>query len=169
MAGARAGSSHGDRCGGPSVNEPRDGRRRYKRQWTATFNKAARSQKAQHSPTAMLLRRLFAVTLASWAAPATCSYVASLTPNAQALLNESMSWMDTFYDAAAGYLYGVSAATALRHETRSSAWYAIGLLARNEGDDVANADKILTNIVDAQFKDPAEQWSAAFSCRPLPH
>jgi len=81
-----------------------------------------------------------------------------LPHNAQQLLNESMSWMDTFYDQAAGYLYDLSATTALRHETRSSAWYALGLLARNEQDDAQQAAQIITNVIDGQFKDLAEQW-----------
>ena len=75
-----------------------------------------------------------------------------------------MNWMDTFYDSSAGYLHALSASTALRHDTRSSAWYAIGLLARNQGDDVANAEKIFTNIVAGQYKDPTEQWSVCLSC-----
>lgn len=87
-----------------------------------------------------------------------CSYVNSLSTNAQEVLNQSMSWMDGYYDTTAGYLYSVDAAAALRHDTRSSAWYAVGLLARNQGDDVNNAEKILTNIVHGQYKDPAEQW-----------
>lgn len=66
--------------------------------------------------------------------------------------------MDSFYDPSAGYLFDESAATALRHETRSSAWYAVGLLARNNGTDVEEALKILTNVVNAQFKDPRDQW-----------
>lgn len=86
------------------------------------------------------------------------SYVERMPLNAQGLLNESMSWMDNFYDPEAGYLYAVSGASALRHETRSSAWYAVGLLARNEGEDVQEALKILTNVVDGQFKNPEEQW-----------
>jgi hypothetical protein len=71
-----------------------------------------------------------------------------------------MSWMDGYYDPAAGYLYSLDAAAALNHDTRSSAWYAVGLLARNEGDgeDVHNAEKILTNIVLGQYKDPTQQW-----------
>jgi len=102
-------------------------------------------------------------TLAVCAGQASCSYVQSLSSNAQGVLNESMSWMDGFYDTDAGYLYSLDASAALRHDTRSSAWYAIGLLARNEGDDVANAEKILTAIVDGQYKDPAEQWYVALT------
>jgi hypothetical protein len=75
-----------------------------------------------------------------------------------------MGWMDNFYDPAAGYLYDLSSSTALRHETRSSAWYAIGLLARNSGNDVAEALKIITNIIHGQFKDPKDQW---FVVQPL--
>lgn len=89
---------------------------------------------------------------------ASCLYVNSLSINAQEVLNQSMSWMDGYYDTAAGYLYNLDAAAALRHDTRSSAWYAVGLLARNQGDDVKNAEKILANIVHGQYKDPAEQW-----------
>jgi Tfp pilus assembly protein PilE len=102
-------------------------------------------------------KQLLAV-LATCASQASCSYVGSLSTNAQGVLNESMSWMDEYYDRTAGYLYSLDAAAALRHDTRSSAWYAIGLLARNEGDDVSNAEQILTNIIHGQYKDPTEQW-----------
>ncbi|KAK8075330.1 hypothetical protein PG997_009993 [Apiospora hydei] len=78
-----------------------------------------------------------------------------MSPNAQGLLNESMAWMDTFYDSELGYLYDVEGGAALRHETRSSAWYALGLLARN---DSTEAEHIITNIIGAQFKDPSRQW-----------
>ena len=88
----------------------------------------------------------------------TSSYISTLPLNAQGLLKESMEWMDGYYDPSAGYLFDESGATALRHETRSSAWYAVGLLARNNGTDVEEALKILTNVVNAQFKDPRDQW-----------
>jgi len=106
----------------------------------------------------MLSRKHILAVLAVCTNQVSCSYVSSLSTNAQGVLNESMSWMDGYYDGAAGYLYSLDAAAALRHDTRSSAWYAIGLLARNEGDDVNNAEKILTNIIDGQYKDPVEQW-----------
>ncbi|KAM0720736.1 hypothetical protein Q7P37_004873 [Cladosporium fusiforme] len=81
-----------------------------------------------------------------------------LPANAQNLLDESMRWMDTFYDSSESYLYDTSAITALRHETRSSVWYALGLLARNKKDDVHQAESIISNTVKAQFKEPSEQW-----------
>ena len=88
----------------------------------------------------------------------TSSYVKSLPKNAPSLLTESMDWLDGYYDPSAGYLFDVSSTSALRHETRSSAWYAIGLLARNEGKDVEYAMDIITNVIAGQFKDPEDQW-----------
>lgn len=86
------------------------------------------------------------------------SYVSSLSSSAQELFTESMSWLDTFYDSEAGYLYDLSAQTALDHETRSSAWYALGLLARSENDDAQQAEKIVNNIIYGQFKNESQQW-----------
>ncbi|KAI3337647.1 hypothetical protein HD806DRAFT_46620 [Xylariaceae sp. AK1471] len=94
------------------------------------------------------------------------SYVTTLSPNAQQMFNESMSWMDNYYDTSAGYLYNFGATSALRHETRSSAWYALGLLARNAGSDVTEAEKIITNIITGQYKDPAEQWYGDYQQEP---
>lgn len=82
----------------------------------------------------------------------------SLSDNAQQLLSQSMNWMDIYYDNSAGYLYDVSGTAALRHETRSSAWYALGLLARNDGDDVRNAEIIIRNVIEGQYKNVSEQW-----------
>lgn len=89
-----------------------------------------------------------------------CAYISSLPSNAQGLFNESMNWLDTYYDASYGYLYDVNAQSALHHETRSSVWYATGLLARNQGDDVANAERIIRNVIEGQYKNPSEQWYA---------
>jgi hypothetical protein len=77
---------------------------------------------------------------------------------AKSLLTESMDWMDVYYDPSAGYLYDFSGAVGLTHETRSSAWYALGLLARNKGRDKLEADKILRNVISGQYKNPADEW-----------
>jgi hypothetical protein len=78
-------------------------------------------------------------------------------PFATSLLHESMRWMDMYYDTQRGYLFSLSAA-ALTHETRASAWYAAGLLARNENDDVDQAIRIVKNVVGGQFKNESLQW-----------
>ena len=87
-----------------------------------------------------------------------CSYISQLPSEAQALFNESINWLDTYYDENIGYLYSLSGQTALHHDTRSSVWYAVGLLGRNQGSDVTNAAKIIGNVVSGQYKNPAEQW-----------
>ncbi|KAF2706867.1 hypothetical protein K504DRAFT_437848 [Pleomassaria siparia CBS 279.74] len=83
----------------------------------------------------------------------------------QSLLRESMNWMDMYYDADAGYLFSLSA-QALTHETRASAWYASGLLARNEGDDAEQAAKIIRNVIDGQHKNISSQWFGDYQIYP---
>lgn len=82
------------------------------------------------------------------------SPLASLAPNSLDLFSKTMAFLDEFYDPVAGYLYDLSSAEGLRHESRQSVFYSLGLLARNEGDDAANAAKILYNIVAGQNTDP---------------
>ncbi|KAI1873849.1 uncharacterized protein JN550_003118 [Neoarthrinium moseri] len=74
------------------------------------------------------------------------------------LFQESMSFLDDIYDPAAGYMYDFSSGGALTHTTRSSPWYAAGLLQRNRGDDREQAIKILKNVIGDQYKDPSSQW-----------
>ncbi|KAK2624550.1 hypothetical protein QTJ16_006500 [Diplocarpon rosae] len=100
--------------------------------------------------------------------PSACSsdYVNTLPENARGLFTESMIWLDGYFDPREGYLFQVDAASALRHETRSSAWYAVGLLARNQGQDTQYAEQIITNIISGQFKDPKDQWYGGYQKEP---
>lgn len=77
-----------------------------------------------------------------------------------------MAYLDNYWDPKAGYLFNPNAPAALRHETRLSSWYAIGLLARNQGDDVLNAERVLTDIIHGQYKDPADQWYGTYQKEP---
>ncbi|KAH7148248.1 hypothetical protein EDB81DRAFT_688108 [Dactylonectria macrodidyma] len=94
------------------------------------------------------------------------STVGSMSSNTRQMFTECMDWMDTFYDSEAGYLYDFSAAAATRHETRSSAWYAFGLLARNQDNDVAEAKKIIKNIISGQYLVPSEEWYGDYQKEP---
>jgi hypothetical protein len=80
--------------------------------------------------------------------------------HARELLDQSMQWLDGFYDPRFGYLHDVSGSNAMRHNTRSSSWYALGLLARNgnDGDDVVQAETVIAKLAQGQFKDPRKQW-----------
>ena len=86
--------------------------------------------------------------------------------NAASLLSKSMSWMDTLYDPTHGYLFA-STAGALQHETRSSSWYAVGLLARNADGDAAEAAKVIRNIISGQFQNASEQWYGDYTTYPI--
>lgn len=79
------------------------------------------------------------------------------------LLHESMNWLDRFYDNDKGYLFSLDAA-ALTHETRASVWYAAGLLARNEPDDVEQAVRIVKSVIGGQFKNESQQW---YECKQI--
>jgi hypothetical protein len=61
------------------------------------------------------------------------------------------------HDQERAYLFDLDS-MALVHDTRSSAWYAAGLLARNRADDVEQAVRIVTNIIGGQFKNESLQW-----------
>ncbi|KAB8301274.1 hypothetical protein EYC80_003159 [Monilinia laxa] len=114
----------------------------------------------------MSFSRVATAFLAASATARAGSYVTSLPYNAQGLFNESMDYLDRSYDNSAGYLYDTSGSTALRHETRTSAWYAIGLLARNQGSDIFEAEKIISNVINAQFKDAEDQWYGDYQIEP---
>lgn len=88
----------------------------------------------------------------------------NLSDCAHDLLTQSMKFMDHLYDPEAGYMYAFN--SALLHETRSSSWYAAGLLARNENDDVKQAIKILQNIIAPQFISASEQWYGDYQSYP---
>ncbi|KAM5343671.1 hypothetical protein ACJ41O_012208 [Fusarium nematophilum] len=92
--------------------------------------------------------------------------VSSWTKNVQGLFGESMSWMDMYYDRDIGYLHDLDREKALRHNTRSSAWYALGLLARNKGNDLDEADKIITNVISGQFTNTSQQWYGTYQKLP---
>jgi hypothetical protein len=77
-----------------------------------------------------------------------------------------MKWLDMNYDSNDGYLYDLNTQEALRHETRSSAWYALGLLARNENNDAAEAEKIIVNVIGGQFKNTTQQWYGTYQKYP---
>lgn len=87
--------------------------------------------------------------------------------HAQTLLDESMEFMDKIYDRDAGYLYYFYYPLAAgQHETRSSMWYATGLLQRNRGDDVDQAVKIIRNIIGDQEKNETLQWFGDYTVYP---
>ncbi|KAI3397174.1 hypothetical protein diail_11148 [Diaporthe ilicicola] len=83
------------------------------------------------------------------------------------LFDQSMSFLDQIYDPDAGYLwYFYYPLAAGKHETRSTVWYAAGLLRRNEGDDVDNAVRIITSVIGDQQKNVSAQWFGDYTKYP---
>ncbi|RAH47762.1 uncharacterized protein BO95DRAFT_491933 [Aspergillus brunneoviolaceus CBS 621.78] len=78
-----------------------------------------------------------------------------------------MVFQDAIYDPTAAYLhYFYHPLAAGAHETRSSVWYAAGLLQRNRGDDVYEAVRILENVIGDQKKNPSVLWYGDYTKYP---
>jgi hypothetical protein len=104
------------------------------------------------------MRTSVTISLLAIVAVDAASRVEGMSANARQMFEQSMSWLDKFYDSSVGYLVDVSTNQALDHNTRSSGWYAVGLLARNEGSDVEEAEKLISRLIEGQFTDPTQQW-----------
>ena len=76
------------------------------------------------------------------------------------MVMDSTAWQDPWWDESLGMLYDPSSATAMTHSTLGSAWYAVGLLARNgnNGQDAQNADRIINYIIGGQFQGTENFW-----------
>lgn len=83
------------------------------------------------------------------------------------MFDQSMSYLDQIYDPTAGYLwYTYYPLAAGKHETRSTVWYAAGLLRRNEGSDVDEAVQIITSVIGDQNKNASDQWYGDYTKYP---
>lgn len=81
--------------------------------------------------------------------------LADLTPHERSLAEESLRWSDQFWDADMALLALDSENLAGPvHSVRNSAWYALGLLLRNQGDDAERAVRTLHAVLDYQFDKP---------------
>ncbi|KAI8273427.1 hypothetical protein K4K60_010871 [Colletotrichum sp. SAR11_57] len=113
------------------------------------------------------LKSLLSFGLVAWFTAVRLAAAVKLSDHTQDLFEESMNFLDKIYDPAAGYLYFFYFPLAAgKHETRSSVWYATGLLQRNEGDDVEQAVKIIKNVIADQKKVPQEQWYGDYTVYP---
>ncbi|KAK2736834.1 hypothetical protein CKAH01_18877 [Colletotrichum kahawae] len=104
-------------------------------------------------------KSLLSFGLVAWLTAVRLAAAVKLSDHTQDLFEESMNFLDKIYDPVAGYLYFFYFPLAAgKHETRSSVWYATGLLQRNQGDDVDQAVKIIKSVIADQKKVPGEQW-----------
>ncbi|MCX6032748.1 MAG: hypothetical protein NT169_26125 [Chloroflexi bacterium] len=92
-----------------------------------------------------------------------------LTPAAQDLLERSVAWMDRYWDAERGLLWGMGDAPDPQgsghvpyHIVRESAWYALGLLMRDGEGDAGRAVQALEAILPNQFDEPGKVYHGTF-------
>ncbi|KAF3764102.1 hypothetical protein M406DRAFT_260292 [Cryphonectria parasitica EP155] len=83
------------------------------------------------------------------------------------MFSTSMSFLDEIYDPVVGYLwYFYFPLAAGKHETRSTVWYAAGLLRRNQGNDVNEAVRIIESVIGDQQKNVSDQWYGDYTKYP---
>ncbi|KAH8169469.1 hypothetical protein LIA77_10013 [Sarocladium implicatum] len=111
-----------------------------------------------HISSAGSIALLAALAPRSWAAA-----TAALTGEAKAMVDDSMEWMDRFWDPKINQLYDLEKNAAMNHETLASTWYAVGLLARNAEGDASKAEKAITYIIDGQHDDPQDLWYGSYT------
>ncbi|KAH8878822.1 hypothetical protein GQ53DRAFT_850000 [Thozetella sp. PMI_491] len=117
---------------------------------------------------------MLSVSTGNWPRLLTLGFLAAtgvrgvtLGDHAQEMSDQAMVFLDTIYDPDAGYLnYFYYPLAAGAHETRSSVWYATGLLQRNSGSDVDEAIKIIKNVIGGQEKDTSVQWYGDYTSYP---
>ena len=87
-----------------------------------------------------------------------------LDANARELFGAAMRWMEERWDAPAGLLWdaGDGHLTTPHHSVRGSAWYAFGLLMRNEPGDDERAARVIETVLRWQFDAPDRQFHGTF-------
>ncbi|AIQ40010.1 hypothetical protein MKZ24_29835 [Paenibacillus sp. FSL R7-0297] len=87
-----------------------------------------------------------------------------LTERQRHLVEQAMALMDSFYDAEMELL--IDEEQSDRHNTRSSAHYALGLLIRSGEGDHERAVGLLNKVMDLQFDCPDEIYHGTFRVSP---
>jgi hypothetical protein len=87
-----------------------------------------------------------------------------LDANARDLFTASMHWADKLWDDATSLLWNAGDAklSSPHHSIRGSVWYALGLLMRNNGDDVPRAVRAIDTVLNYQFDAPDRVFHGTF-------
>ncbi|KZV70557.1 hypothetical protein PENSPDRAFT_607210 [Peniophora sp. CONT] len=88
-------------------------------------------------------------------AVAEASLYDSLSAGGKKVFDDAMTINEMYYDPVEGYVYGIDVAGI--HDTRASAMWAVGLLARDGGDgyDAERAVRIIESVAQQQYVDNA--------------
>lgn len=97
----------------------------------------------------------------------------SLTPNAAALAEEALAWMDALWNDEAGLIQhrgeGLAPDSKLEgrtHIVRESVWYALGLLLRDGSGDSERAIRAIGAVLDQQYDRPDQPYHGTFRRAP---
>lgn len=82
------------------------------------------------------------------------------------LISATVGSLDVSYDEQMCLLGRKTLTQGKVHDVRSSAYYALGLLARGKASDVIRADKIINRVLDEQLLYPDEIYHATFKRTP---
>lgn len=90
----------------------------------------------------------------------------SLPARSREQLEASLHFADRFWDESAGLLNSPAEGEKQVHRVRESAWYALGLLIRNQNSDQARAVRIIENVLAQQFDAPGQPWNGTYRRAP---
>ena len=90
-----------------------------------------------------------------------------LDPAALELASESLAWCDQWWDDDRGLPWAPPGHEAARgprsvHVLPQAGWYAVGLWARDEGDDRDRALRIVDAVCDVQYDEPGTDWYGTY-------
>jgi len=90
----------------------------------------------------------------------------SLSKRQKELINATVGKLDASYDDKMQLLGRNIPSRGLVHDVRSSAYYALGLLARGDAGDAEIAEKVINRVLDEQLLFPGEIFHATFKRAP---
>jgi hypothetical protein len=112
-------------------------------------------------------RRIFVLRRSSFVMEADMphTHLADLDPPARDLAERSLAWLDRHWDASVGLfrmpddaLYEAGQAVTTVHLVRETAWYALGLLLRNDDGDPERAAHAINALLVYQFDAPGAPY-----------
>jgi hypothetical protein len=86
----------------------------------------------------------------------------ALGPRARDLLTASLQYNDRLWDERTGLLWTSPTGATRAHDIRSSAWYALGLMLRDQPGDRTRAFRVVDVILGQQINDPGQPWDGTF-------
>ncbi|ORY11748.1 hypothetical protein BCR34DRAFT_601184 [Clohesyomyces aquaticus] len=112
----------------------------------------------------MLSSCIFTTAVSALALTSGTAKTLKLSPSAQDYFDYSMEIADSRFDSSYGYIWYLDNGI---WSTRFTSWYIPGLLHRNKGNDVKNAEKALRSLINVQMNENfTSSWYADYKLSP---